>query len=472
MLQEKDKVFYSRMAKIALPILAQGLLTYFVGFIDNIMVGQVGTEAMSGVAIGNQMHFVYATCILGIVAGGSVFGAQFYGNKNMNGFRESFRFRFIVCLVLSVMAFFILLVFGKRVISLFLYTQEDEVDAAMTLLYGKEYLTILSIGMAPYALTQVYVSAMKDMGKTLIPMISSITAILSNTALNYLLIFGMFGFPRLGVTGAAIATVISRLIELAMILFAVYKPKNTFQCLHHAFGKYKSSAALSSRILFKGLPLMVNEFFWSIGTVIMLQCYSFRGIEVVAGLNIATSMYNIFTVVYQSVGSTVAIMMGQLIGAGKMQEARETNKKLFSIAIRSSVLCGIALFAAAPFIPQLYATIPAVRSLSTRLMRILALCLPISCFIHVAFFTIRAGGKTIVTLLYDCLNLWLINIPLAFCLTRYTDLPIVPIYFICQMAELVKLIAGYILVKKGVWLNNIVQEKDVIQLQNKSSSGV
>ena len=161
---------------------------------------------------------------------------------------------------------------------------------------------------------------------------------------------------------------------------------------------------------------MVNEFFGSIGTVIMLQCYSFRGIQVVAGLNIATSMYNIFTVVYQSVGGTVAIMMGQLIGAGKLQEAKEANKKLFSIAVRLSVICGIALFAAAPFIPRLYATTPAVKDLAAQLMRILALCLPISCFTHVAFFTIRAGGKTIVTFLYDSLNLWIINIPLAFCL--------------------------------------------------------
>lgn len=458
MLQEKDKAFYSRAANIALPILAQGLLTYLVGFIDNIMVGQIGTEAMSGVAIGNQLHFVYATCLLGIVAGGSVFGAQFYGSKDRNGFRESFRFRFLVCLALSVIAFFILLVFGKRFISLFLYTRGDGADAAMTLLYGKQYLTILLFGMAPYALTQVYASAMKDMGKTLIPMIASIAAILSNTALNYLLIFGTFGFPRLGVKGAAIATVISRLIELFIILFAVYKPESAFGDLHHAFGKHRKKTALSRRILVKGLPLMVNEFFGSIGTVIMLQCYSFRGIQVVAGLNIATSMYNIFTVVYQSVGGTVAIMMGQLIGAGKLQEAKEANKKLFSIAVRLSVICGIALFSAAPFIPRLYATTPAVKDLAAQLMRILALCLPISCFTHVAFFTIRAGGKTIVTFLYDSLNLWIINIPLAFCLTRYTDMPIVPVYFICQMAEIVKLIAGYILVKKGVWLNNIVRE--------------
>lgn len=459
MSQIEHKSFYRKAAKISLPILAQSTLTHLVGFIDNIMVGQIGTEAMSGVAIGNQLHFVYYTCLLGIIAGGSVFGSQFYGSSNMDGFKESFKFRFFACLSLSGIACIILFLFGERFISLFLHTQDSMVSADITLLCGKQYLKILLIGMIPFALTQVYASGMKDMGETFFPMTSSVIAILSNTALNYLLIFGKLGFPRLGVEGAAIATVISRCIELIMILLAVCRQKSVFQELLNTFGKHRSGSSLKKQILIKSLPLIINEFFWSIGTAIMLQCYSFRGIHVVAGLNIATSIYNVFTVIYRSIGGTVAIMMGQLIGAGKMQEAREANKKLFAAAISASIIFGIILFAAAPHIPQIYAATPAVQDLAAQFIRILALCLPISCFTHIAFFTIRAGGKTLITFLYDSLNLWIISIPLAFCLTRYTDIPIVQIYFMCQMTELVKLTAGYILVKSGVWLNNIVQEK-------------
>lgn len=454
----KDKEFYRNVAKISLPILAQGTLTYLVGFIDNIMVGQVGTEAMSGVAIGNQLHYVYYNCLMGIVAGGSVFGSQFYGKKDMEGFRESFRFRFLASLILSAFAFILLFLFGESFISLFLHTQNSTVSADITLQYGKRYLTILLLGMAPFAVTQVYASAMKDMGETFMPMIASVAAILANTFLNYLLIFGKMGAPKLGVQGAAIATVISRLIELTIILLALCIRKNTFQVLRNTFGKHPGSTSLRKKILLKSFPLMINESFWSVGTSIMLQCYSFRGIQVVAGLNIATSIYNIFTVIYTSIGGTVAIMMGQLIGAGKMQEAKTSNKKLFRIAITVSSVFGILLFAAAPFIPQIYATTSTVQNLASQFMRILAICLPISCFTHVAFFTIRAGGKALITFLYDSLNLWVINIPLAYCLTRYTAMPIVHIYFLCQMAQIVKLAAGYILVKKGVWLNNIVQE--------------
>lgn len=181
MLKIKDKDFYRNVAKISLPILAQGTLTYLVGFIDNIMVGQVGTEAMSGVAIGNQLHYVYYNCLMGIVAGGSVFGSQFYGKKDMEGFRESFRFRFLASLILSAFAFILLFLFGESFISLFLHTQDNTVSADITLQYGKRYLTILLLGMAPFAVTQVYASVMKDMGETFMPMIASVAAILANT---------------------------------------------------------------------------------------------------------------------------------------------------------------------------------------------------------------------------------------------------------------------------------------------------
>ena len=455
----EQKAFYRRVARISLPILAQGTLTYLVGFIDNIMVGQIGTEAMSGVAIGNQLHFVYYTCLMGIVAGGSVFGSQFYGKQDMDGFTATFRFRLLACLLLSAGAFVILFLSGERFISLFLHARGSAVSVDMTLAYGKRYLLVLLAGIAPFALTQVYASAMKDMGETFIPMLASAAAILSNTVLNYLLIFGAMGFPELGVTGAAVATVISRFVELIIILWAVYRQKSIFQCLRSVYTTCGSHGnALRRRIITKSFPLMINEFFWSIGTVIMLQCYSFRGIHVVAGLNIATTIYNVFTVVYMSIGGTVAILMGQLIGAGKMQEARAANRRLFAMALSASVLFGILLFTAAPVIPKLYATTSNVRDLATQFMQILALCLPISCFTHVAFYTIRAGGRAVITFLYDSLNLWIINIPLAYCLTRFTDMGIVSIYFVCQMAEVVKLAAGGMLVKRGIWLNNIVDE--------------
>lgn len=452
-----DKVFYGNIFKIAMPIVAQSALTYMVGFVDNIMVGQIGTEAMSGVAISNQLHFVFYTCLAGVVASGSIFGSQFYGNNDSDGFRETFKFRFISCFILSIVAIVIFLVFGEQLISLFLYSQNNEVSIEVTLLYGEKYLTILLLGLIPFALTQVYTSTVKDMGETLIPMFASIAAIISNTVLNYFLIFGKFGFPELGVEGAAIATAIARFLEFLVIFIFVHIRKNRFKVIVGAFRIFSANTFLRKQIIKKGLPLMINELFWSIGSVIVIQCYSLRGINVVAGLNIATAIYNIFTVIYMSISGSVAIIIGHLLGAGKMKEAIDSNNKLFFMAITGSVILGILLFTIAPILPQIYNTSAEVRGLATNFMYVLALCLPISAFTHVAFFTIRAGGNSVVAFLYDSLTLWIVKIPLAFCLTRFTDLSIMHIYFWCQITEIIKLFAGVILVKKGVWLNNIIQ---------------
>lgn len=451
-----DKKFYRNVFKIALPIVIQSALTYMVGFVDNIMVGQIGTEAMSGVAISNQLHHVFYTCLVGIVASGSIFGSQFYGKNDINGLKETFKFRFLCCFLLSIIAMVIFFIFGEQLISLFLHSKNNQASIEVTLLYGKQYLTVLLIGFIPFSLTQVYVSTIKDMGETLIPMYASIVAIISNTVFNYFLIFGKFGFPELGVEGAAIATVIARILEFSIVFIWVHIRKNKFTFIIGAFSKFSTNRILSKQIIKKGLPLMINEFCWSIGSVIMIQCYSLRGINVVAGLNIATAIYNMFTVIYMSIGGSVAIIIGQLLGAGKMKEARDSNNKLFFLAITGSVIFGILLFIIAPVLPQIYNTSAEVRSLATNFMYVLALCLPISAFTHVAFFTIRAGGNSIVSFLYDSLNLWIINIPLAFCLTRFTVLPIIYIYFVCQAAEIIKLIAGVILVKRGGWLKNIV----------------
>lgn len=451
-----NKIFYKSMIKIALPIIIQSAFVYLVGFIDNIMVGQIGTEAISAVAIVNQFHHIFYTCLVGIVASGSIFGAQFYGKKDIEGFRETFKLRLIACFLLSIAAFVFFLIFGKQLILFFLHSQNTAVSLDVTLQYGIEYISILILGFIPLSLTAAYTSSIKDMGETLTPMFASVAAIISNTLLNYVLILGEFGFPALGVKGAAIATVISRFLELAIIIIAIRRKKNKLSCLTGAFKKMKINTLLLKRIIKKGLPLIVNELLWSVGTVLLFWCYSVQGIEVIAALNIATGIYSIFTVVYLAIGNSVSILIGQKLGAGRLKDARDANNKLFFVAMASSILLGILLLILSPILPKIYNTSPEIHSLAAKFIYILAACLPISTFTHVAFFTIRAGGSSLVAFLYDCLNLWVITLPLAFYLTHYTDFSILQIYFLCQAAELVKLVAGFVLVKKGGWLNNIV----------------
>lgn len=451
-----DAAFYKRVAKIALPVIIQNGVSFMINFIDNIMVGQLGTEAMSGVAIVNQLIFVFNTCILGIIAGASIFGAQFYGNGNKEGLKETFRFRIITCVLLAVAAMLIFWLAGDKLIMQFLHSQNDSGEIMKTFEFGENYLAILIITLIPSALTQAYASTSKDMGETFLPMCSSVAAVVLNTVLNYILIFGKFGFPELGVEGAAIATVIARFFECLIIVIVTHVRKNKYTYIDGAYRTLKISSALAKKIVIKGSPLMINEMFWSVGTVMMTQCYSERGIDVIAGINIASTVFNIFSILYIAIGSSIAILIGQLLGADRMEEARDTDNKLIFLTIVSSAVIAVLMAVIAPMFPRLYNTSDEVRALATSCMYILAFCMPVASYVHAAFFTIRAGGKTFITFLFDSSVLWLISIPLAFCLTRFTDMNIVMIYLLCQMTEIIKLIIGFILVKKGVWLKKIV----------------
>lgn len=447
-----DRKFYKIVSRIALPIVIQNSVSFLINFVDNIMVGQLGTEAMSGVAIVNQLVYVLNTCILGIISGASIFGAQFYGSKDYKSLKGTFRFRMAACIVLAVMALILFGFAGDKLILLFLHSQ-NRLELENTLSLGKQYLVIIMISLLPFALTQVYSSTARDIGETFLPMCASVAAVLLNTVLNYVLIFGHFGFPQLGVQGAAIATVIARFVECIIIITVAHIKRETYIFARKA--SEKTELALIKRITKTGAPLMINEFFWSIGSVIVIQCYSMRGINVIAGINIATTIYNIFSIFYMAVGSCIAIMTGQLLGAGKMEEARDTDNKLIFLAAASSVIIAVFMAAGAPFIPKLYNTSDEVHKLAASLIYILALCIPITSLVHAEFFTIRAGGNTIITLLFDSSVLWLIRIPLAFFLVRCTDIHIVYIYLICQMTEIIKCVIGFVLVRKGVWLNKI-----------------
>lgn len=201
---------------------------------------------------------------------------------------------------------------------------------------------------------------------------------------------------------------------------------------------------------------MINEALWASAMAFLLQCYSIRGLSVVAALNITNTLQNIFNIVFISLGSTVAIIVGQQLGSGKMQEAKSTAIKMIIFSTLTSIVTGILMTFFAALFPLLYNTTEDVRTLSSKLIIISALVMPLCAFTHASYFTLRSGGKTIITFLFDSFYVWIVNIPLAYCLSHFTDLPMVIVYLIVQGSEILKCTVGGIMVKKGIWLNNIV----------------
>ena len=201
---------------------------------------------------------------------------------------------------------------------------------------------------------------------------------------------------------------------------------------------------------------MLNEFLWSLGITTLLQCYSVRGLSVVAAMNISSTLSNVFNVVYIALGTAISIIIGQLLGAGKIEEAKDTDRKLIVFAVLSCFAVGALLACVAPLFPQIYDATDDVRVMATQFILIAAACMPIQGFLNACYFTIRSGGKTLITFLFDSFYVWVFSIPLAYVLGHYTLIPIATLYLICQLSDLIKCLIGFILVKRGKWAQNMV----------------
>lgn len=444
---------------IAVPIMVQNGITNLVNLLDNIMVGRLGTEQMSGVSIVNQLIFVYNICIFGGVSGAGIFTAQYFGQKDSEGVRYTFRFKLWMTTILTVGAILLFLFCDDLLINLYLSGSSDGGDLLAALEYGKKYLRIMLIGLPAFMILQVYASTLRECGETVVPMKAGMAAVLVNLVFNYFLIYGKFGFPQMGVAGAAIATSMSRYVEAAIVVLWTHKHTDAHPFAKGLYHSLTLPAPVAKKIFIKGMPLVINEALWSAGIAFLMQCYSVRGLNVVAGLNIANTVHNLFKVVFLALGNSVAIVVGQLLGAGKMEEARDKDNKMIAFSVMSCVGVALVMISLARVFPLLYNTSAAVRHQAMVFMIAQAIFMPQEAFIHATYFTLRSGGKTVVTFFFDCVFLLLVNLPVVFMLSRFTQIPAHYIYVCCQVVDWIKCVIGFILVKRGVWIQNIVQNK-------------
>ena len=451
-----SKAFYRKLFAIMLPILVQNVITNFVSLLDNIMVGQVGTEPMSGVAIVNQLIFVFNLCIFGGLAGAGIFTAQYYGKNDSKGVADTFRAKLYIAAFTSAAFIIVFLLFGEQLIMQFIHEGEEQLDLAATLNYGKDYLAVMLIQIPPFALQQVYASTLKESGETLVPMKAGIVAVLVNLVGNYILIFGKLGAPVMGVVGAAIATVISRFVECAIIIIWTHRHRDTNPFVDHAYTTWRIPDVLLRQIVVMGLPLLVNELLWSSGMTVLNQCYSMRGLEVVSAVNISTTVSNLFFCAFFSMGNSIAIIIGQLLGAGELEKAIDEDRKLIAFAVALCAAVGVVMALLAPLIPEIYNTSGHVKQLASELLLVSAVMMPVNAFTNSCYFTLRSGGKTIITFVFDSLYLWALCIPLAFVLSRYTAMPILRMFICVQALEIVKCSIGYYLVKSRKWVKDLV----------------
>ena len=455
-----SRAFYRKLFTVMVPILIQNLITNFVSLLDNIMVGQIGTEPMSGVAIVNQLFFVFFLCIFGGQAGPGIFTAQFFGKGDHEGVRRTMRVKLYVGAATVLVFSALLLRFGDGLIGLFLHEGEESLDLAATLRFGHEYLGVMLWQIVPFTVCQIYASTLRASGETLLPMKAGVIAVFVNLVFNYLLIFGKLGLPALGVTGAAIATLLSRLVECAIVVVWPYRHRERCPYVTGAFRSLYVPGPLVKKIAVLGLPLLVNEFLWSGGMTVLNQCYSLRGLEVVSAFNISSTVSNLFFCAFISMGDAISILVGQLLGAGELEKAREDDRKLIAFSAAMSLIVSALMALSAPLLPQLYNTTEGVRGLAVKLLLAGAALMPMHAYANACYFTLRSGGKTLITFVFDSLFTWLVSIPAAFVLSRYTAVPILPMYLIVEGLTLLKCALGFALVRSGRWVVNLVGTAD------------
>ena len=451
-----DKAFYRYLIFLAFPMIVQNGITSFVSFLDNIMVGQIGTEPMSGVAIVNQLFFVFNICIFGGVSGAGIFSAQFFGKGDYEGQKYTFRFKLYACLLITAIACVLFHFLDEPLISLYLNDGGSVGNTRLALSYGKEYLAIMIFGLLPFAVSQTYVSTIRETGQTFVPMVSGIVAVITNLVLDYVLIFGAFGAPALGVAGAAIATVIARYTECLIVVIWAHRHPDKNPYLIGVYKGLRIPGSILADIFRKGLPLMFNEMLWAVGMAVIVQCYAVRGLEVVAAQNISSTISNLFNIVYLQLGNCISIVVGQKLGAGQLEEAKDADNKIIFFDVACCACISVIMILLGGLFPEIYKTEPGIKLLAQSFIIISAMAMPLCAFSHCSYFTLRSGGKTIITFLFDSVFTWVVMIPYAFVLSHFTTLSITTVFFLVSFTEIIKVIIGFFMIKSNVWLQNIV----------------
>lgn len=450
-----DRTFYKRYIFLATPMIIQQAITNFVSFLDNLMVGQLGQEAISAVATVNQLNFVFSLAVFGAASAGSIYGAQYFGKGDHKGHMFTFRFKLYATLLATLLGIILFKAQGSALISLFL-TESEGASPELALSLGLQYLNIILVGLIPFAVNQAYATNIKETGQTVIPMIAGMVAVATNAILDYCLIFGFAFFPELGVEGAALATVIARYIECAIVVIWAHTHRNLNKYLEGAYLGFGLPKDVFRQIMIKGAPLMVNEVLWAAGVSAVTQSYSVRGMNVLTALSISNTVGNLFNIVFIQLGACISIIVGQYLGAGELEDAKDADNKMIAFSVFCCTIMAIIMFAIGGLFPKIYNVAPEIRHLATRFIAVAAIWMPFCSFSHCSYFTLRSGGKTLVTFLFDSVFTWVIMAPLAFVLAHYSPLGIVAIYFFVQGTELIKNVIGYFMVKSDVWLVQMV----------------
>ncbi|MDD4194404.1 MAG: MATE family efflux transporter [Acholeplasmataceae bacterium] len=444
-----DRQFYKTLFQVAAPLVLQQLITTSVQLVDNVMVGRLGESSIGAVSVINQLYFIVILVTFGAYAGAGIFTSQFFGSGDHDKLKQTIRFKLITGALIALIALIIFTVFGENLIRLF--TKNPE-----TIKQGLAYLKIARWSAFPWVISVAISNTFREMSITKPLLYISIVAIITNTLLNFLLIFGLLGFPALGVTGAAIATFISRFVELGLMIVLLIKKGSIFntkmtQMLHIQPKLLKSMIIMS-------IPLTLNELLWSTGQTAFLHAYSTRGDSALAALNISGAISQLVFVTFGGIATAVAVLVGNTLGKNALDEAKDNARKLIAFSVFFAAIAGLILFILSFFILNIYDVAETTKDIARFNIRINALFIPVYSFNVALFFTLRSGGDTKSTFMIDSGYMWVVAVPIAMVLAYLTDLKVTMMFLLIQSLDLPKMFFGLSRFRKEHWVKNLALE--------------
>jgi len=441
-----NRSFYKHVLTLAIPLMLQQLITSSVNLVDNLMIGQLGDAALGGVASSNRFFMIGLFSVMGILAAAAVFIAQYYGAKDQHNMKEAFRFSILSAGLITILFFIIAFFFPQHVLRFF-------TDDPSILVEGGKYIKLASISLLPFAISMSMASAMRAVGQTKIPLYIGIFAVFTNAVFNYVLIFGHFGFPQLGIVGAALATIISRFVELTLLLIVMKRKEFDFTTKIKDI--FKVSTKNIKKISLKALPLMSNELLWSFGMASLFKFYATRGKEVIAGMSIASTTADIFFVLFAGMSVATMIVVSQPLGANNLEEAKRNGYHMIGFSTILAMIFGIVMFGSSFVVPLFYNVSEASQHVAANILRIQSFMFWIYMGTAQCYFILRAGGDMRSTLVMDAGFMWTVNIPVVALFTYFTGINIFLLFIIGQLTDFVKLTLAYQLIRKEKWLTNL-----------------
>ncbi|WP_294706598.1 MATE family efflux transporter [uncultured Fusobacterium sp.] len=444
-----DKKFIKTLMLLAIPIILQSLVTASLNLLDNLMIGSLGENEIAAVGISNQFYMLYYYTIMGITLGAGIFMSQFWGKKDVTSIHKFLGISLVVGMISTIFFAILAFFFPEMIMKIF-------IDENIVIEQGVAYLKMVALSYIFTTISLAYAAALRSIGQTKIPMYGSLVGLVFNGILNYIFIFGKFGAPVMGVAGAALGTTVSRFMELAFILFIIYKNKNVVagkisQLLDFNFDLVK-------RYFITATPVVFNDVMWIAGITAYFIAYSKLGINATATMQIANTINNVFNIFGIGIASASAILIGNKIGAGKEEDAKEDAIKISVFGVLIGIIIGIFFFFLSPFIAMLFKITPETYENLIFVLKVMAIILPLRFFgITQIIGVLRGGGDVMYAIITELVAVWLIGVPLSFIGAVYFNLPITIVYILVCLEEPFKAIATYPRLRSGKWIKNLVK---------------